>query len=77
MKRPNIIYFSLFQDILLSLTASLVSILVIRWISEPIPGFTVLVLKWLAAATLGTVPGILISGCSRDMKKCGALPHIF
>ncbi len=69
MKRPNIIYFSLFQDILLSLTASLVSILVIRWISEPIPGFTVLVLKWLAAATLGTVPGILISGCSRDMKK--------
>ena len=69
MKRPNFITFSLFQDILLSLTASLVSILVIRWISEPIPGFTILVLKWLAAATLGTVPGILISGCSRDMKK--------
>lgn len=69
MKRPNFITFSLFQDIMLSLTASLVSILVIRWISEPIPGFTILVLKWLAAATLGTVPGILISGCSRDVKK--------
>ena len=44
--------FSLSQDIILSLLASLVSILVIRWISEPIPGYTVLVLKWLAASAL-------------------------
>ena len=69
MKRLNFIFFSLFQDIVLSLAASLVSILVLRWISEPIPGYAPIVLKWLAAAALGTVPGILISGCSRDVKK--------
>ena len=69
MKRQNFIFFSLFQDIVLSLAASLVSILVLRWISEPIPGYTPIVLKWLAAAALGTVPGILISGCSRDVRK--------
>ena len=69
MKRHYLISFSLFQDILLSLLASLVSILIIRWISEPIPGFTVLVLKWLAAAVVGTIPGVMVSGCSRDVKK--------
>ncbi len=76
MRRQNIINFSLSQDILLSLIASLVSILVIRWISEPIPGYTVLVLKWLAAAAVGTVPGILVSGCSRDVKKYATVRSI-
>ncbi len=76
MRKRNLISFSLSQDILLSLAASLVSILIIRWISEPIPGFTVLVLKWLAAAALGTVPGILISGCSRDVKKYATVRSI-
>ena len=76
MKRPDIRFFSLSQDILLSLIASLVSILIIRWISDPIPGFTVLVLKWIAAAAVGTVPGILISGCSRDVKKYATVRSI-
>ena len=76
MKRQNFILFSLSQDIFLSLIASLVSILVIRWISEPIPGYTILVLKWLAAAAVGTVPGVLISGCSRDVKKYASVRSI-
>lgn len=76
MKRYNFILFSLSQDVLLSLIASLVSILVIRWISEPIPGYTVLVIKWLAAALVGTVPGILVSGCSRDVKKYASVRSI-
>ena len=76
MKRYNLILFSLSQDVLLSLIASLVSILVIRWISEPIPGFTALVIKWLAAALVGTVPGILVSGCSRDVKKYASVRSI-
>ena len=76
MKRQNFILFPLIQDILLSLLASLVSILVIRWISEPIPGYTAIVLKWLAAALVGTVPGILISGCSRDVKKYATVRSI-
>lgn len=76
MRRHYLLSFSLFQDILLSLTASLVSILVIRWISEPIPGFTTLVLKWLLAAAAGTIPGILISECSRDVKKYATVRSI-
>ena len=76
MKRQDFILFSLFQDILLSLIASLVSILVIRWISEPIPGYTWIVFKWLAASAVGTVPGILISGCSRDVKKYATVRSI-
>ena len=76
MRRHYLISFSLFQDILLSLVASLVSILIIRWISEPIPGFTVLVLKWLAASAAGTVPGVLISRCSRDVKKYATVRSI-
>lgn len=76
MRRHYLISFSLFQDILLSLAASLVSILIIRWISEPIPGFTVLVLKWLAVSAAGTVPGVLISRCSRDVKKYATVRSI-
>ena len=76
MKRQNILLFSLVQDILLSLLASLVSILVIRWISEPIPGYTAIVLRWLVAALVGTVPGILISGCSHDVKKYATVRSI-
>lgn len=76
MRKHYLFSFSLFQDILLSLTASLVSILVIRWISEPIPGFTILVLKWLLAAAAGTIPGILISECSRDVKKYATVRSI-
>ncbi len=76
MRRHYLFSFSLFQDILVSLTASLVSILVIRWISEPIPGFTTLVLKWLLAAAAGTIPGILISECSRDVKKYATVRSI-
>jgi lipopolysaccharide/colanic/teichoic acid biosynthesis glycosyltransferase len=68
--------FSLSQDIFLSLLASLVSILVIRWISEPIPGYTLLVFGWLAASALGTVPGVLVSGCSRDVKKYSTVRSI-
>lgn len=76
MRRQNYISFSLFQDILLSLAASLVAILAIRWMSEPIPGFTMLVFKWMVAAAVGTVPGILVSECSRDVKKYASVRSI-
>ena len=76
MKRRLLISFSLSQDILLSLIASLVSILIIRWTSDPIPGFTILVFKWLVAAAVGTVPGVLISKCSLDVKKYATVRSI-
>lgn len=69
-------WFSLLQDILLSMLGSLLAILAIRWISDPIPGFIFLVLKYLAAAAAGTIAGILISGCSKDIKRYATVRSI-
>ena len=38
----------LFQDTVLSLLGSLMAILLVRWMSDPIPGYTILLLKWLS-----------------------------
>ena len=48
----------LLQDMILSLLASLLSILLVRWLAEPIPGFTTLVMHWLIAALIGSLLGI-------------------
>ena len=52
----------LFQDMTLSVLASLLSILMVRWISDPIPGFTAVVLVYIGSALLFTLTGVLISG---------------
>lgn len=57
------------QDILVSMLASLLSILLVRWVSEPIPGFTVVVLKWLGGALVGMVLGITLSGSYKDVRR--------
>ncbi|MBR4491818.1 MAG: hypothetical protein IKO98_04085, partial [Bacteroidales bacterium] len=45
----------LFQDTLLSVVATLVAVLLVRWLSEPIPGFTAVVLRFLAASLVLSV----------------------
>ena len=59
----------LLQDMILSLLASLLSILLVRWLAEPIPGFTTLVLHWLITAAVGTLLGLLISGLARVIRR--------
>ena len=59
----------LFQDVVISLLASLLSILLVRWLSDPIWGFTLVVAKWLGAALVGTVAGVLVSGCYKDVRR--------
>ena len=59
----------LLQDMILSLLASLLSILLVRWLAEPIPGFTTLVMHWLIAALIGSLLGILISGLARVIRR--------
>lgn len=59
----------LFQDCALSLFSSLLSIILVRWLSEPVPGFTFVVLKWLGMALCFTVLGILISGSHKYIKR--------
>ena len=61
------------QNLTLSVVASLASILLIRWWSEPIPGFTFFVAKWLAAALVLTCAGIWLSGLNRYTRRVTTL----
>lgn len=69
-QRSGIIYL---QDTLMSLLASLLAILVVRWVSEPHPGFTVLVAKWLLASAVAIQAGLLISKSYKDVRRYATL----
>ena len=64
-KRRRSIQDSLFQDTILSCIASLFSILLVRWVSEPSFGFTRHVLFFLTGAFLFTLLGLLLTGSFR------------
>ena len=51
----------LLQDLALSTAASLLSVLMVRWLSDPIPHFSAVVWSWLAFALGGIVAGGWIS----------------
>ena len=55
----------LFQDSLLSLVASLFSILLVRWLSAPISDFTSSVFRWLGCSLVAFLCGELVSGSFR------------
>lgn len=50
------------QDLALSVVASLLSILIVRWLTDPIPGFSSRVWIWLGGAVIGTLAGGFLSG---------------
>ena len=59
----------LVQDVTLSVLASLLSVLLVRWISEPIPGFTTVVVHSLLFAAAGSLIGMLVSGLHRIVRR--------
>ncbi len=59
----------LIQDCILSLVASIFSILLVRWLSEPMPGFTFTVAKWLVGSLVGSLIGFLISGVWKMVRR--------
>ena len=59
----------LFQDTLLSVVATLVAVLLVRWLSEPIPGFTAVVLRFLAASLVLSVVSFLVVGSIRQVIR--------
>lgn len=63
----------LLQDCVLSLLSSLLSILIIRWLTSPIAGFTPLVMVWLGSALAGTLAGSLLSGSHRVVRRWATL----
>lgn len=63
----------MFQDCALSAVASLMSILLVRWLSEPAPGFTARVLAWVGIAVAATALGSLISGSHKVVRRWATL----
>ena len=66
----------LIQDLVLSLLASLLSILVVRWISEPIPGFTMLVCIWLGISLVGSSAGVFFFKPYKDIPRYSTVRSI-
>lgn len=60
---------TLLQDTVLSTAASLMAVLLVRWLSEPVPGFTTLVLAYVGIAAAATVAGSLMSGSHRVVRR--------
>ena len=69
-QRSGIIYL---QDTIMSLLASLLAILVVRWVSEPRPGFTLLVVKWLVSSAIAIQAGLLLSKSYKDVRRYATL----
>ena len=63
----------LIQDCILSLIASLFAILLVRWLSEPMPGFTWTVMKWLSGSLAGSLIGFLATGSWKIVRRYSTL----
>ena len=59
----------LLQDTALSVVATLLSVLLVRWLSEPIPGFTSIMFHWLGASLVLSVAFFLLMGSQRLVQR--------
>ncbi len=59
----------LFQDCVLSLIASLLAVLLSRWLSDPVQGFTMFVLKWLGISLVASFAGFLVTGTFKLVRR--------
>ena len=57
------------QDMALSLLGSLLAVLVVRWLSDPIPSFVSHLVQWLLSGLVGIVAGLLISGSWKAVRN--------
>ena len=75
-KRYERIRIIFLQDLLFSLLASLLAILLVRWLSDPIPGFTGMMIKWMTSSLVATCTGILLSGSYKDVRRFATVRSI-
>lgn len=59
----------LLQDTLLSVAATLLSVLLVRWLSEPIPHFSSIVFRFLAASLVFSIIGFLVVGSIHQVLR--------
>ena len=66
----------LVQDAGMMSLASLAAILLVRWLSEPISGYTFLVLKWVGVAIAASFAGVLITGSHKSVRRYATVRSI-
>lgn len=59
----------LFQDCSLCVFASVLALLLVRWVSDPEWGFTILALKWAGCSLVASFAGIFISGSHKVVRR--------
>ena len=59
----------LIQDCILSILASILSLLLVRWLSDPIPGFTSILLWWVGCALAASLLGFLATRSFRHVRR--------
>ena len=59
----------LFEDSALSVLASLLSILLVRWVSEPMYGYSTTVLIWISASLAGTLLGFFLFKSHKVIRR--------
>ena len=59
----------LLQDSILSILASLLALLLVRWLTSAIPGFTTIVLWWLGAALIASLIGFFATRSYRFVRR--------
>lgn len=59
----------LLQDSILSVLASLLSVLLIRWLTAAVPGFVSIVLRWLGCAFVASLVGFFTTNCYRYVRR--------
>lgn len=69
-------FLNLCQDCMLSSIASVATLLLLRWLTAPIPHFSVVLLIWTATAFLFTVIGSLVSGSHKTVKRCASVKSV-
>lgn len=61
---------------MLSSIASVATLLLLRWLTAPMPHFSVILLLWTATAFLFTIIGSLVSGSHRTVKRCATVKGV-
>ena len=59
---------SVLQDTILSCLGSFFAFLLVRWLSDPVFGFTQHLMIYVGCALVGTLVGLLVSGSSRNLS---------
>ena len=59
----------LLQDSILSVLASLLAILLVRWLTTPVLGFTTIVLRWIGCALVASLIGFFATGSYRFVRR--------